>query len=369
VSSTITQAENRSTQRARLTETPPVKCHVQTLTPQLEPGWETYVNRHADGTLFHTLAWRDAVGDVFRHEDVYLVALRKKRMVGVLPLFRVASRVAGRMLVSVPYGVGGGILADDADAAAALFEHAESISVERKCDAIDLRSECPVIPGLPVVDRYVGFRRTLPEDPNDVLAWLPRKARAAARNAREKFRLSVSVGDQHLKDVWRLYSLSMRRLGSLTYPYTFFDRLVHNMPNRHWVSLVKREGRNVAGLVTFLFRDTVLPYFIGTTNDARSCSAANFIYLTVMERGAASGYRVFDFGRSRRENTGSFNFKRFNGFEPRPLGYQMYTRPGCESPNFSPDSPRFRFVRRIWPVLPLWVTRTAGAYIAKHIPG
>jgi len=348
---------------------PGISCRVDTLTPEKEPAWETYINRHVHGTLFHTLAWRNSVRDVFRHEDVYLVAYRQNRLVGILPAFLVASRIAGRMLVSVPYGVGGGIIADDANVALALFQRARSLAAERGCGVIDLRSEEAHLPDVPTNDRYIGFRRTLPAQGEDLLSWLPRKARAAARNGRDKYELEVSVGDEHLEEVWRLYARSMRRLGSLTYPLRFFCSLADNTPDRHWVSLVRWNGVSVAGLVTFLFRDTVMPYFIGTTDDARSCSAANFIYFTVMQRGVEAGYRVFDFGRSRRDNAGSADFKRFNGFEARPLGYQMYTAPGARTPNLSPDNRRFQAVRKLWPHLPLWLTRTVGGYLARHIPG
>jgi CelD/BcsL family acetyltransferase involved in cellulose biosynthesis len=135
------------------------------------------------------------------------------------------------------------------------------------------------------------------------------------------------------------------------------------------VSLVRRQGRAVAGLVTFLFKDRVMPYFFGSTPEATRCSAANFTYLTVMERGVAAGYRVFDFGRSRSDNTGSYNFKRFNGFEPRPLGYQRCTLPGRQAPDLTPDSSRVRLARRVWPFLPLFVTRSLGARLSRHIPG
>jgi FemAB-related protein (PEP-CTERM system-associated) len=345
------------------------RCHVTTLAPQQCADWDAYVAGHPDGTLFHTVAWRDAVKEAFGHEDVYLTAVRGHRIVGVLPVFFVASRIAGRMLVSVPYGVGGGIVANDGEAVEALFEAAKEVAHTRRCEAIDLRSERAIVPNLSIVDRYVGFRRALPENVDQVLEWLPRKARAAARNARNKHRLTVSFGDEHLKEVWRLYSVGMRRLGSLTYPFAFLERLLEHTPGHHWVSLVQREGRSVAGLVTFLFQDSVMPYFIGTTDEARRCSAANFIYLTAMERGVALGYRVFDFGRSRCDNAGSCDFKRFNGFEPRPLGYQMYIPPGCAAPDLSPSNPKFRIARRVWPHLPLWVTRAVGGRMAKHIPG
>jgi FemAB-related protein (PEP-CTERM system-associated) len=344
-------------------------CRITELAPDRCPAWDAYVSARRDGTFFHTLAWRQAVREAFGHESVYLVAKREGRLVGVLPLLQVASRIAGRMLVSVPYGVGGGIVADDEAVARDLFEAARAAAEQRHCPTIDLRSERALIDDLPVVDRYVGFRRALPEQADEVLAWLPRKARAAVRNARDKYGLTVAFGDEHLKEVWRLYALSMRRLASLTYPYRFFDRLVAHTPDRHWVCVVEWDGRVVAGLVTFLFKDTVLPYFVGTIDAAKRCSAANFIYYCVMTRAVEEGYHVFDFGRSRRDNTGSCNFKRFNGFQPHSLAYQVFRADGRPLPNLSPSNPKFRLVRRVWGHLPLWLTRSVGAYVSRHIPG
>lgn len=344
-------------------------CHIVALSPERHAEWDRYVARHADGSLFHTLAWGGAVRDAFGHADHYWTALRDDRIVGVLPAFLVASRIAGRMLVSVPYGVGGGIIAEDGEAAKALFETARRTAGELGCSMIDLRSERATTPDLPIVDRYVGFRRELPDRAEDVLSWLPRKARAAARNARDKYGLTAHFEDDNLALVWRLYTISMRRLGSLNYPYRFFEALADRFRDRHWVTVVRRNGQPVAGLVTFLFRDRVMPYFIGTTDAARHCSAANFIYLAVMERAVAAGYRVFDFGRSRRDNSGSYDFKRFHGFEPRPLQYQRFVEPGCGTIDLSPTNPAFRLARRIWPHLPLCVTRFAGAHMSRHIPG
>ena len=331
--------------------------------------WDRYVTTHAEGTIFHTMAWRDAVQDAFGHEAYYVIALRENEVVGVLPMVLVASRLAGRLLVSVPYGVGGGILADNEEIAGELFAAARRIAGERRCAAIDLRSERAAIPTLPAIDRYVAFRRELPGTPGEVLGWLPRKARAAARNARNKYKLTTLYGDEHLPVVWRLYTESMRRLASLNYPYSFFQRLIELTPDHHWVSVVRWRGRVVAGLVTFLHRDQVMPYFIGTTDDAKRCSAANFIYLSAMERGVEFGYRVFDFGRTRRDNPGSYDFKRFQGFAPRPLEYQRYTLPGHADLDLSPTNPRFRLVRRLWAHLPLCVTRSLGVRLSRHISG
>jgi CelD/BcsL family acetyltransferase involved in cellulose biosynthesis len=121
--------------------------------------------------------------------------------------------------------------------------------------------------------------------------------------------------------------------------------------------------------MTLLFRERVMPYFIGTTQSAKRCSAANFIYLATMERAVAEGFRVYDFGRSRKDNAGSFDFKRFHGFVPRPLMYQQYCVSGRAAADLTPGNPTLALARRVFRCLPLPLTRTLGGYLARHIPG
>ena len=131
-----------------------------------------------------------------------------------------------------------------------------------------IRSELPVeLEGhrieyaAPVVKRYVTFHKMLPERAEQVMADLPRKARAAARQARERHGLRAEFDDGHLDTVWSLYSRSMRRLGSLNYPSAFFEALVRRCggkqgglyePIHHQVQLVFYKDEPIAGLVSFI---------------------------------------------------------------------------------------------------------------------
>ena len=331
--------------------------------------WDPFVSGQPGSSFFHTTAWMESVAAAFGHEVIYLTARRGAQVVGVLPLARVRSLIAGTMLVSVPYAIYGGVVAEEPEAATALLEAARDEARRVKARCIDLRSERAAFTDLPRIDRYVTFKRELPDRPEDVLAWLPRKARAAARNARKKFGLTVRFDDDQLPQAWRLYSRSMRRLASLNYPYRFFEELVARSPSGHLVSMVYDGSRPVAGLVSFIFGDTVLPYFVGSTEDANRLSAFNLIYQTLAERAVELDLRVFDFGRSRIDNTGCCDFKRFQGFEPTPLEYQCDTQPGHKPPDLTPSNPRFSLARRIWPKLPLPVTARLGAWLAKHVPG
>lgn len=344
-------------------------CRAEPLSWGREPDWDRFVVDHPHGTVFHTLAWRNAVRNSFRHEVYYLTAIKQRRILGVLPLFLVRGPIIGRMLVSVPYAVAGGVVSANDEASASLFHAARRKAEELKCVHIDFRSVHAELPGVETLDKYVGFERELPHDPNMVLDWLPRKARAVVRNAYTKFGLTCEFEPQSLHTVWTLYCRNMRRLASINYPYHFFEQLTSEFGDRCWLSVVRLEGRPVAGLLTLTFRDRVIPYFFGCEEQARRCGAANFVYYRVMERAVAEGFRVFDFGRSRRDNTGSCDFKRFHGFSSKPLGYQRHVVAAKKPVDLTPTNPALGFVRRVWPHLPLVVTRPAGAMMSRFIPG
>lgn len=331
--------------------------------------WAEYLAASAGGTFFHSLAWRDAVASTWGHRTQFLVAERAGRIEGILPLYVVRSFLAGTLLVSVPYAVYGGILADNDEAARGLFDAAMEFGRNERAAMLDLRSVKAAVPDSPVIDRYVTFRRELPDREEDVLEWLPRKTRAAARKGREKFSLSVSFDDANLRTVWDLYCLSMRRLGSLNYPYAFFESLLANTPGRHTVSLVSYEGKPAAGLVTFYHGDTAMPYFSGCDAALDRYCTNNFLYLTIMELAVRRGCRMFDFGRSRKDNAGSANFKRYHGFEPRDLEYQQVLVCGDKLPNLTPSNAKFRAARWLWQWLPLCATRRLGAWLSGSIPG
>lgn len=339
--------------------------------------WETYVAGHPEGTLFHTLLWRDAVAEAFGHRSRYLAAWRDGRIVGVFPLTRVDSRLAGTLLVSVPYAVYGGTLADDEEVHEILLRAAMATASEMNAQWLDIRSIRARWPRLPVLDRYVAFRRPLPQDPRRVLAETPRKARADARQARERFGLVCRFDDARLDDVWRLYSRSMRRLASPNYPIRFFRSLMSRtragwLAGRrvgHVVQVVEHGGRAIAGLVSFIDRDTLMPYFAGCDERFEKYHPNHFLYLSAMERGVELGCREFDLGRSRVENRGACDFKRFLGARPIRLEYQYVTPPGGRAPDLTPENPRLAWARRVWTRLPLAVTRPLGARLAREVTG
>ncbi|MGD8452863.1 MAG: GNAT family N-acetyltransferase [Phycisphaerae bacterium] len=331
--------------------------------------WQRYLHSAPGATVFHDPLWSEAVERTFGHHGVHRVAWRDGRIVGVLPLVEVRSLLGGRMLISVPYGTYGGLLADDENARDALAAEAVHLVHHRGARVLDIRSADAVIPGWEVVERYDAFVRDLPLHPNELDAFLPKRARAAARQARERDGVTVQHDHRLLRTVWDLYSRSMRRLGSISYPYRFLVELAERLGERAWVTVAWHEDRPVAGALSLAYGDTITPYLLGLDEHATCRGAANALFHAVMERAIRSGLRRFDYGRTRKDNPGSAGFKKNQGFEPRTLGYQRYVRPGQVAPDLTPSNRSFGLARRLWPHLPLPVARCLGGWLSRSIPG
>ena len=345
------------------------KLEIKPLGSQDSGAWEEYVQDHPDATMFHPLLWSAAVQSAYGHEPMHLVAWRGGHVVGVLPLSMVKSLFVGKVLVSVACATYGGILADSGDIARALAQAAQNLCHDLGAQYLELRHREPVDTGFAEVGQYVTFRKLLPTQVNDVLPSLPRKARAAARAGLDAFGPeAVLSGPEHLGDIHYLYALTMRRLGSPSHRWSFFVHLAELFGDDCVCLLLRRNGRPVAGVVSFLFRDEIVPYFSGSTQEGMECNANNVMYLRLMEYAVLRGLRWFDFNRSRRDNPGPYHFKIHQGFDPQPLHYQVCLLRRSEAPNLTPGNPKLALAQRVWRRLPLRITRSAGGMIWKWIP-
>ncbi len=85
-----------------------------------------------------------------------------------------------------------------------------------------------------------------------------------------------------------------------------------------------REVFPVSSVMSFYFRDEVLPYYAGDMPIARDLAANDFKYWELMRRAVARGCRTFDYGRSK-VGTGPYNFKKNWGFEAYRLVLRVCT--------------------------------------------
>ena len=195
-------------------------------------------------------------------------------------------------------------------------------------------------------DLYASFRKPIDPSVDKNMKAIPRKQRAMVRKGIQNGLRSEI--DRDADRLHRVYGESVRNLGTPVFPKKYFELLLDDISEHSdIVTITTGEGKPVASVLNFYFRDEVLPYYGGGTSDARRLAANDFMYWEVMRRACERGYRVFDFGRSK-IGTGAYDFKTYWGFEPTPLVYQFRLAAGQKMPDLNPLNPKFAlFVKNL----------------------
>jgi FemAB-related protein (PEP-CTERM system-associated) len=332
-----------------------------------EPAWDEFVRVHDRGTFFHRCGWHRVLARAYGQATPFLLARTSRDIRGVLPLVYRRSRLFGDALISTGFCVQGGILAADAEAHAALAEAAAELGRRLNVAYVELRDGGGIdLPGWTTREGvYAGFARALSEDETTSFKAIPRKKRADLRKALASG-LAVETGVTPAA-FWPVYAESLRNLGTPVFPKRLIDGLIHEFGDEVEVSLIRKAGSiPLAALVSFYFKDRVLPYYGGAIPAARSVHAYDLLYWSLMRRAVARGARVFDFGRSK-VGTGAYDYKRFWGFEATPLRYRYRLIKRRSVPDVNPLNPRYRLMVEAWRRLPLPVANRLGPWLARHL--
>ena len=337
---------------------------VKPLKPSDRGRWNEYVDQHPEATFFHLVEWENVLTRAFGHRSRYLYAESAGHLVGVLPLVQIKSRLFGHALISTPFCVYGGALADGDEVHRALEQAACDLGRQLGVDYIEMRNRSPRRPDWLTKDLYVTFRRAIDPNADQNMLAIPRKQRAMVRKGIQRH-LQAQV-DADVSRAYDVYSESLRNLGTPVFARRYLALLKESFGDQCEVLSVVHEGKPVASVVSFYFRDEVLPYYGGSTAAARQVAANDFMYWQVMERARERGARIFDFGRSKR-GTGSYDFKAHWGFEPQPLHYEYYLVKAQQMPNLSPTNSKYARLIEAWRRLPVPVTRIVGPPIARYL--
>ena len=327
--------------------------------------WDSFVADCPDATFFHRAGWKDAVDRSFGHATHYLYAEMDGEIRGVLPLVHIKSRIFGNSLISNAFAVYGGVAATDPRAAAALDRRALELADALDVDYLESRSPRRDHPDWDCnAELYVTFRKSIDPDPEKNLLAIPRKQRAMVRKGIKAG--LTGIVDPDVDRLHPIYAASVRNLGTPVFARKFFEILKSVFGDDCEILTIEREGRPLASVMSFYFRDEVLPYYGGGVAQARASAANDFMYWEVMRRACERGCRVFDYGRSKR-GTGSFAFKKHWGFDPAPLYHEFKLRRGDHLPDINPMNPKYRLFIAAWKRLPLPVANILGPHIVRNL--
>ncbi|NIB43136.1 FemAB family PEP-CTERM system-associated protein [Pseudomaricurvus alkylphenolicus] len=326
--------------------------------------WDDYVLSSAQATFFHKAGWKTVLEKAYGHDAHFFYAEQNGQVVGILPLGHIKSLLFGNSLTSLPFAVYGGIVADSSGAAELLRETACELADSLEVDSLEMRNCRPSGWNWPTKELYVTFRKEIVEDAEANLLAIPNKQRAVVRKG-----IKAGLQGEQGWDcdrIYRVYSESVRNLGTPVFPKKYFKVLREVFGDDCRSLMITHEAKDVAGVLSFYFKDQVLPYYAGSTAASRGLYAHGFMYYELMRRAGEEGVRVFDYGRSK-VGTGSYSFKKNWGFKPEPLYYEYYLVKSKEIPEVNPANPKYQLFIEAWKRLPLAAANCFGPLLARSL--
>jgi len=327
--------------------------------------WDAFVLGCPQATFFHLAGWQRMVGEVFGHDTYFLYAEQDGILQGVLPLAHVNSWLFGNSLVGLPFAVYGGVAAIDESAAALLEDEAQAIARKLGVDHLELRNVAARHDDWPAQDLYVTFRRPIEPDEEANMLAIPRKQRAMVRKGIKNG--LVAHIDTTVDRFFALYADNVHRHGTPAMPKRYFQALMQEFgPSCEVLTVTDAGGRPLSSVMSFYFRDEVLPYYAGDDEAARDLAANDFKYWDLMRRACARGLKVFDYGRSK-QGTGSYAFKKNWGFDPAPLHYEycLYKRDAI--PQNNPSNAKYKLMIETWRRMPIGLANWLGPFIVRNL--
>ena len=328
--------------------------------------WDAYVSAHPRASQYHQYCWKTIVEESFGHSTFYLSARESHgRLVGILPLVRIASRLFGDYVVSVPFVNYGGALGDSPEVELVLMKEAGVLAGQLGCNHVEFR-DSTFKGSLPLRSDKVSMRLALPATADQLWEKFSSKLRAQVRRADRERPVAVIGGSELLPEFYAVFAHNMRDLGTPVYAAKYFWNILERVPSAR-IIVIRLRNRAVSAGFLLGYRHMLEIPWASTLRSVSPLGINMFLYWTVLQYAIRSGYTMFDFGRST-VDSGTYRFKKQWGAAPVALYWHYWLPEGSDVPQLNPGNPKYRLAIAVWKKLPLWLANRLGPLIVKNLP-
>ncbi len=335
--------------------------------------WDQYVKEHLNGTIYHTIAWKNIVERHFGKKTKYLLVEDNNKILAILPLVFFKSALFGEFIVSFPYVNYGGMLYSDEQAKQLLLDAAEKLLVSSSSDFIELRSMQENEFDLPVKSKKVTYYLSLPDlelpDYEEALMkQFKAKLRSQIRRPIKEGMYAKVLSKEGLDDFYNIFAIKMRELGTPVYAKDFFSTILNELPEHAKIIIIfSKDEIPVAAAFLIHYKGMMEIPWAATLRRYDKLSPNMLLYFEVLKYAMKQQCTIFDFGRCTK-GSGTYRFKKQWGGEEKTLFWYYMLREGQGIPEVNPNNPRYKIAIKVWQKLPLTVTKLFGPALVKHIP-
>ena len=350
---------------------------VDLIDPAKDERWDSFVENHPYGWIVHLSGWKRVLENSFPHMKGYYLALTDDadgRVKAALPMFHIQSWLTGKRLVSIPFATLCDPLAVQPDHVEPLISEAIRLSGRLNSKYLEIRTLHPSPLSedgrLEESRLYKNHYLMLDRPLEGIQKSFHRQSIRHKIKRAEKSMLTLHVaGDEScLREFYRLYVETRKRLGLPPQPYVFFRSLwdVFHSGRRVRLLMAKRGETVIAGLMIFTFNGRCSTEYLGSDIACRDLSPDHFLYWQAIQMAHREGFKIFDLGRTEASNDTLMLFKSRWGTMVTDLPQYYYPRAVVNHASHMETSYKYRLLREICRRAPEALLHRIGNFCYRH---
>jgi hypothetical protein len=301
----------------------------------MEESYEEFLSKHREALLYYSIKYRDFLVELLDCEPLYLLAMNKGEIRGILPLMRKKGSY-GYIYNSLPfYGGYGGVIADNKEAFSFLYDEYNSLINKDSVGASTIVSnplikEHHCIPKHNEIDERIGQFTELLFDKNSIEDALFSKIDSSARrNIKKAIRsgIKIKVDNTKMTFLKDIHYENMEAIGGRPKPERFFNLIDKHFEDRDYkLYVASLDDEPIAALLLFYY-DNVVEYFVpAIVNEFRTYQPLALIVYSAMIDSAKRGYTLWNWGGTWLTQDGVYRFKKKWASLERRYLYYIYIK-------------------------------------------
>ena len=343
------------------------------LDPTQDPRWAELVEKHPKASVFHTVAWLQALRRTYGYEPVaFTTSPPTGELKNGLVFCRINSWLTGHRLVSLPFSDHCESLCDSNEELNFLIRYLQTAFEHEKWKYLEVRP----------IDGYFGLKSdgigflpaatyflhtlNLRSDLSEVFQSFDKDSVQRRVQRAERAGLVEKCGrsDDLLREFYALFITTRRRHRLPPIPYVWFQNLIRCLDKAVEIRLAYKDKTPIAAILTLRFRDVV--YYKYGCSDVRfnKFGATPWLLWRAIATGKMSGANEFDMGRTEDDNAGLLAFK--NHWVPQPKRLVYWKFPYASSLDLA-GGWKLDTAKRAFSCMPGRLLTIIGELLYRHI--
>ncbi|MCK9417941.1 MAG: hypothetical protein M0R70_01020 [Nitrospirae bacterium] len=328
--------------------------------------WEQYIYDNPNSVPGQSYEWSSLLRRHYSFDFYPIAAVEDTKICGILPLYHLTTASGKDVLISAPYAVNGGILADNEQAAQVLFEKAKEISKKHNGCPITLKQYKIRIAGdMRIDDSYYNRQLNVARNSSDIWKEISEQNR---HNIEETMKHEL-VLEYPSRDVNGFYKLLLRYHHKKGVPCVnqkwIEDLIEYRMSS---IAILRSNNHIVAATMVKDFRDWFsFPFTCVPDTTDKATLFAYGLYWQLILRFTTEGKRIFHSGRI--PNTDQTDIYRLGwGGTRYDYCYHYYPNTTVKTDFTRKRGWKRDLFEKLWRMVPEPVAGALGPSIVKRFP-